>query len=84
MRTNAKEFHQNKLRKTSPHRDLMNTLISRTCQKLMTGEMSMEPIGCHGPETNTFLNTVEVVGLMDLQVQLLTESTLSETEHGQT
>lgn len=44
----------------------------------------MEPTGYHGPEINTFQLIVEAVGLMVLQALLLTESTLSETEHGQT
>jgi hypothetical protein len=44
----------------------------------------MEPTGFHGPETNTFLNTVVAAGLMVLPVQLPTESTSPETEHGPT
>ena len=44
----------------------------------------MEQTGFLGAEINTFHSTVEVAGLMRLQVQLLTELTLPETEHGLT
>ena len=46
--------------------------------------MSTAPTGFHGQETNTFLSTVAVVGLTVPPVRSLTESTLSETEPGQT
>lgn len=42
----------------------------------------MEPTGFHGPEINTFLNTVVAAGLMVLPVPLPTESISSETELG--
>jgi hypothetical protein len=42
----------------------------------------MEPTGFHGPETNTFLNTVVAAGLMALPVPLPIELTSSETELG--
>ena len=57
--------------------------MSKTCQRPGTGETSIEPTGYHGPETNIFLNIVAAAGLTDLLAPSPTESTSSETEHGQ-
>jgi hypothetical protein len=45
--------------------------------------MLMEPIGYHGLEINISQLIVEVVGLMELPVQLLIELILPEIELGQ-
>ncbi len=65
------------------HQDHMNILMSKTYLKLLIGEMLMELTGYHGQEINIFLNIAEVVGLMELQVQLLIELILLEIEPGQ-
>lgn len=41
----------------------------------------MEQIGYLGPEISIFLDTAEVVGLMEQQVLYRIESTLQEIEH---
>ena len=82
MTKNVKEALQSKLKNTSYLEDPMNTSISKICQRIGTGEMSMELIGFHGVETNTFLSIVEVAGLMQPQVPSLIELILPETEHG--
>lgn len=81
--TSAREFHPKAWNNTLSHQDLINTQNLRIYPKSGIGETSTIPTGYLGLETNTFLNTVEVVGLMVLPAQLLIESTLSETEPGQ-
>jgi len=47
------------------------------------GEILITLTGFHGQEINIFQLIAEVVGLMEQPAQLLTESILSEIEHGQ-
>ena len=62
---------------------LYEELRSRAEKKFGTGETSTIPTGYLGLGINTFLNIVEVVGLMGLPAQLLIGSTLPGTELGQ-
>jgi hypothetical protein len=79
----AKDFQLKEHHNILFHQDHMNILMSKIYLKLLIGEMLMELTGYHGQEINIFLNIVEVVGLMELQVQLLIESILLEIEPGQ-
>ena len=68
----------------SYRQDHMNTSALLIFQRPGIGEMSTTPTGFHGQEINTSPNTAAAVGLMVPLHQLLTESTSSETELGQT